>query len=106
MGSAGVERIAAVLGERWQSEAPPVAIQSEIRGSKLHIQFLPALAPGTTVTLKLRPIFTPTTSGAYLYGITALARDSQPYLHFLGYGRVVFTDGGHGGRQRFWPLHR
>lgn len=100
------ERITAVLGESWHSEALPVPIQSEIRGSELHIQFLPALPPGTIVTLGLRPISTPTTSGAYLYGVTALARGSQPYPHFLGYGRVVFADGGQGGRNRLWHLHR
>ncbi len=100
------ERIAAVLGDRWQSEAPTVPIQTELRDSEIRVQFLPALAPGATVTLGLRPIATPTTSGAYLYGVTALASGSQPYPYFLGYGRVVFADGGNGGRQRLWHLHR
>ncbi|MEN9259568.1 MAG: DUF2808 domain-containing protein [Thermostichus sp. HHBFW_bins_43] len=100
------ERIAAVLGDRWQSTAPTVPIQTELRGSEIRVQFLPALAPGTTITLGLRPISTPTTSGAYLYGVTALASGSRPYPYFLGYGRVVFAEGGHGDRRRLWLLRR
>ncbi|MEN9222009.1 MAG: DUF2808 domain-containing protein [Thermostichus sp. BF3_bins_97] len=89
------EHIAAVLGDRWQSTAPTVPIQTELRGSEIRVQFLPALAPGTTITLGLRPISTPTTSGAYLYGVTTLASGRQPYPYlFCGLWSGGFCGGG------------
>jgi hypothetical protein len=52
----------------------------------------PPVAPGTTVTIGLRPVRNPWTGGVYLFGVTAFPAGDKPYGLYLGVGRLHFYD--------------
>lgn len=54
------------------------------------VTFDPPVAPGTTVTVGLRPERNPLTDGLYLFGVTAFPAGESAYGQFLGYGRLQF----------------
>lgn len=60
----------------------------------LFVRFDPAVPPGTTVTLRLRPERNPRLSGVYLFGVTAYPAGTGDRGQFLGYGRLHFYDNG------------
>ncbi len=60
----------------------------------LTITFDPPIAPGTEITLRLKPERNPRRSGVYLFGVTAFPDGDIPQGQFLGYGRLHFYDRG------------
>lgn len=56
------------------------------------IAFDPPIAPGKTVMIGLRPYRNPSSSGVYLFGVTAFPEGDQAHGQFLGYGRLHFYD--------------
>jgi Protein of unknown function (DUF2808) len=52
--------------------------------------FNPPIAPGKTVTIGLRPVQNPSTSGVYLFGVKAFPAGEKTAGQFMGYGRLQF----------------
>ena len=50
-------------------------------------------APGTTITIGLRPERNPRLGGVYLFGVTAFPAGDQGQGQFLGFGRFHFYEG-------------
>lgn len=57
------------------------------------VTFDQGVEPGTTVTVGLRPIRNPITSGAYLFGVTAFPAGEKSHGIYLGSRSIRFTDG-------------
>jgi hypothetical protein len=97
------DRTTAFTGSRRQ-RGDAIAIQSAIYDEDSHsltVTFEPAVPPGTTVTLALRPTRNPRLDGVYLLGITAYPPGDPAHGQFLGYGRLHFYQPDY--RRRFWP---
>lgn len=60
----------------------------------VEVNFEPPVAPGQTVTIGLRPVRNPRSSGVYLFGVTAFPAGEKSHGQFLGYGRLQFYGGG------------
>ncbi len=59
------------------------------------VNFNPPVPPGKTVTIGLRPVKNPMSSGVYLFGVTAFPAGEKSYGQFIGFGRLHFySDGG------------
>ncbi|MDY6940487.1 MAG: DUF2808 domain-containing protein [Cyanobacteriota bacterium] len=59
------------------------------------IVFDPPVAPGTVVTVGLRPVRNPRVAGVYLFGVTAFPAGESDRGQFLGYGRLhIYSNGG------------
>jgi Protein of unknown function (DUF2808) len=58
----------------------------------LAIEFDPPVAPGTALTLGLRPYNNPRNGGVYLFGITAFPAGDKVSSQFIGHGRLQFYD--------------
>lgn len=56
----------------------------------LTVTFERAIAPGTTVTVGLRPYKNPMSDGIYLFGVEAFPLGQQTTGQFLGFGRLQF----------------
>jgi hypothetical protein len=56
------------------------------------VTFDPPVAPGTTVTLGLRPVRNPERNGVYLFGLTVFPPSKMAAGQFLGYGRFNFYE--------------
>ncbi len=54
------------------------------------VVFDPPLAPGKTITIGLRPVQNPSTSGVYLFGVKAFPAGEKTAGQFMGYGRLQF----------------
>lgn len=54
------------------------------------VNFEPPIPPGKTVTIGLRPVQNPMSSGVYLFGVTAYPMGEKSYGQFIGYGRLHF----------------
>ncbi len=52
--------------------------------------FNPPIAPGKTITIGLRPVQNPLTSGVYLFGVKAFPVGEKTAGQFMGYGRLQF----------------
>jgi Protein of unknown function (DUF2808) len=63
----------------------------------LDLTFDPPIAPGTTVTIGLRPYTNPRTGGVYLFGVTTTPVGEKVRGQFIGYGRLQFYE------RSFWP---
>jgi hypothetical protein len=53
------------------------------------VVFEPAIAPGKTVTVALRPVQNPNFPGVYLFGVTAFPPGEKVHGQFLGFGRFA-----------------
>jgi hypothetical protein len=60
------------------------------------IVFANPVAPGTSLTVGLKPKQNPDFSGVYLFGVTAFPTGQQPYGLYLGVGRLHFIRSGDG----------
>lgn len=61
------------------------------------VNFDPPVVPGKTVTIGLRPVKNPLSSGVYLFGVTAFPAGAKSRGQFIGFGRLHFyNDGGNG----------
>jgi Protein of unknown function (DUF2808) len=58
----------------------------------ISVSFDPAIAPGTTLTVRLRPKRNPDFGGVYLFGVTAFPVGEKPEGLYLGVGRLSFYD--------------
>jgi hypothetical protein len=56
----------------------------------LTVRFAEPVAPGTSVTIALRPRRNPRMQGVYLFGVTAFPANNTENGQFLGYGRLTF----------------
>lgn len=56
----------------------------------LNVVFEPPISPGKTVTVALRPVQNPFSSGVYLFGVTAYPAGEKAYGLYLGVGRLHF----------------
>lgn len=60
--------------------------------------FEPAIAPGQTVTLALRPTMNPSVPGTYMFGVTAVPEGEKAHGQFLGFARLQFYTSGSRGQ--------
>lgn len=58
----------------------------------ISVTFDPPVQPGTTVTIRLRPIRNPSVGGVYIFGVTAFPAVENPYGLYLGIGRLHFYE--------------
>ncbi|HEY9763525.1 MAG TPA: DUF2808 domain-containing protein [Trichocoleus sp.] len=71
----------------------PLAAVTEDRDSQtVTIEFDPAVAPGRTVTLALRPNRNPHVGGVYLFEVTAYPAGERVQSYFSGYARLQFYE--------------
>ena len=54
------------------------------------LNFNPPIPPGRAVTIGLRPVKNPMSSGVYLFGVTAFPAGEKPHGQFIGFGRLHF----------------
>ncbi len=54
------------------------------------VEFNPPVAPGKTITIGLRPVQNPFSSGVYLFGVKAFPPGEKTAGQFMGYGRLQF----------------
>lgn len=54
------------------------------------VNFNPPVPPGRAVTIGLRPVKNPMSSGVYLFGVTAFPAGEKPHGQFIGFGRLHF----------------
>ncbi len=54
------------------------------------VEFNPPIAPGKTITIGLRPVQNPFSSGVYLFGVKAFPPGEKTAGQFMGYGRLQF----------------
>jgi len=78
------------------ANVPLGAVNFDSNTQTIAVNFNPPVAPGTTVTIGLKPERNPQTGGVYLFGVTAFPQGQNPYGQFLGYGRIDFNDPGDG----------
>lgn len=60
----------------------------------ISVNFNPPVPPGKTVTIALRAVRNPFSSGVYLFGVTAFPAGEKAYGLYLGVGRLQFYGGG------------
>ncbi|MBD2304147.1 DUF2808 domain-containing protein [Chroococcidiopsis sp. FACHB-1243] len=58
------------------------------------VNFDPPIPPGRAITIGLRPRANPTTSGVYLFGVTAFPPGEKVRSQFMGFGRLHFYNNG------------
>lgn len=54
------------------------------------VLFNPPVTPGKTITVGLRPVQNPFSSGVYLFGVKAFPVGAKTAGQFMGYGRLQF----------------
>lgn len=54
------------------------------------VVFNPPIKPGKTITIGLRPVHNPFSSGVYLFGLKAFPQGAKTAGQFMGYGRLQF----------------
>ena len=54
------------------------------------VVFNPPVTPGKTITIGLRPVQNPFSSGVYLFGVKAFPVGAKTAGQFMGYGRLQF----------------
>ncbi len=89
-----LSRTTAYLSQDRKALLPLGNVSQDPTTGAIDISFEPAIAPGTTVTLALRPIQNPQVGGTYLFGVTAYPQGEKAHGQFLGYGRLQFYQQG------------
>lgn len=56
----------------------------------ISVVFDPPVAPGKMITIALRPVQNPRSSGVYLFGLRGFPPGEKTASQFLGYGRLQF----------------
>ncbi|MFN6570713.1 DUF2808 domain-containing protein [Dendronalium sp. ChiSLP03b] len=69
---------------------------SDRKTQTLSLTFDPAISPGKTITIGLKPLQNPTIAGVYLFGVTAFPPGEKSHGQFLGFGRLHFYSRGFG----------
>lgn len=83
-------------GKGWQGDRK-VTLKEVTRDKEkpaIAVIFDPPVPPGKTVTIALRAVRNPFTSGVYLFGVTAFPAGEKAYGLYLGVGRLQFYGGG------------
>lgn len=89
-----LSRTSAYLDKDRKALLPLGKVSQDPRTRAIDISFEPAIAPGTTVTIALRPVQNPQVGGTYLFGVTAYPQGEKAHGQFLGYGRLQFYQQG------------
>jgi Protein of unknown function (DUF2808) len=84
----------AYVGKNRQALLPLGNISQDPQTRAIEVSFQPAIAPGTIVTIALRPVQNPSIGGTYLFGVTAYPQGEKAHGQFLGYGRLQFYQQG------------
>lgn len=71
---------------------PLASVVEDRDRNAITLQFDPAVAPGRSLTLALRPRRNPRFEGVYLFGVTAAPPGSQAEPYFTGYARLHFYE--------------
>jgi hypothetical protein len=58
------------------------------------VNFEQPISPGKTITIGLRPVKNPFSSGVYLFGVTAFPAGEKSHGQFIGFGRLHFYSNG------------
>ncbi len=81
----------AFIGTRKRKqEKLPLQITEKRKSKTVSLTFEPAVEPGKTITIALKPRQNPSTEGVYLFGVTAFPKGEKSHGQFLGYGRLHF----------------
>lgn len=88
-----VERTRAFLG-RPRREGAPVAVQAsfDAQARQFTIRFPEPVAPGSTVTVVLKPWANPAYSDTYMFQVNAYPAGANPSPASLGYGTLRIYD--------------
>ncbi len=65
-------------------------VTSDRKTQTVTLTFSQPVPPGKIITIGLKPVRNPFTSGVYLFGVKAFPAGEKPYGQFLGYGRLQF----------------
>lgn len=65
-------------------------VTSDRKTRTVVVNFDPPVPPGKTITVGLRPIKNPMSSGVYLFGVKAYPVGEKSYGQFIGFGRIHF----------------
>lgn len=65
-------------------------ISSDQKTQTVTLAFNPPVSPGKNITIGLKPMQNPRSSGVYLFGVTAFPTGEKPHGQFLGFGRLHF----------------
>lgn len=79
---------------RDRGEALPVQTMFDRDNQTVTVTFEQPVAPGTSVTIGLRPNRNPRLGGVYLFGVTAYPSGDSASGQFIGYGRLQFYERG------------
>ncbi len=66
------------------------AVTRDKKTRTVTVVFDPPIAPGQTITIGLRPVQNPFSSGVYLFGVKAFPAGTKTAGQFMGYGRLQF----------------
>lgn len=89
------ERTEAYIGDRRNKveQLQAIAIRDEAT-EKITIKFTQPVAPGSKVTISLKPRSNPDYGGVYLFGVTAFPEGEKARGMYLGPGRLHFFNNG------------
>lgn len=71
---------------------PLAGVTEDLESQTVTVQFDPAVSPGRTLTLALRPNRNPRVGGVYLFEVTAYPAGEQVRPYFAGYARLQFYE--------------
>ncbi len=66
------------------------AVTRDKKTRTVTVVFDPPVTPGKTITVGLRPLQNPFSSGVYLFGVKAFPAGAKTAGQFMGYGRLQF----------------
>jgi Protein of unknown function (DUF2808) len=88
------EQTKAYQSQNRQAQVGVKLIDQNLAPRTTAIRFEPAIAPGQTVTVALRPTINPAIAGTYQFGVTAFPEGDQARGQFLGVARLQFYNRG------------
>ena len=80
----------AISKSNGKKEKLPLQITEKPKSKTVSVTFDPAVEPGNTITIALKPVRNPSAEGVYLFGVTAFPKGEKSHGQFLGYGRLHF----------------
>ena len=80
----------AISKSNGKKQKLPLQITEKPKSKTVSVTFDPAIEPGKTITIALKPVRNPSVEGVYLFGVTAFPKGEQSHGQFLGYGRLHF----------------
>lgn len=80
----------AISKSNGKKEKLPLMVTEKPKSKTVSVTFDPAVEPGKTITIALKPRRNPSVEGVYLFGVTAFPKGEQSHGQFLGYGRLHF----------------